>query len=89
MKNLATNPEANETTLRVPQKYRHMIASIHHEPSGYWVYTAEGYYSPMMQTGTIHESSQKATLAEIRTITECGTDEMFPHCMCGHDCLEA
>jgi hypothetical protein len=75
----------NSTTLRVPAKYAHMIASVEHEQgNGYWVYTTPGFFSPMMQTGTIHEMTQTDTLAEVRTLRSCAAEGT---CYCGHNCV--
>lgn len=58
----------NNTKLRIPKKYEHMIDEVNHDSTGYWVNLAEGYYSAETGCHTIHETSQKATLEQIRNI---------------------
>lgn len=45
-----------------------MIDEINHDSTGYWVNIEKGFYSPSTGCHTIHETSQKAVLAEIRKI---------------------
>lgn len=73
--------------LRIPKKYAHTVADVVYEgrEGGWWVYTAPGFYSPMMETGTIHEMTQADTLAEVRNLRPCPPD----HCYCGHECRDA
>jgi hypothetical protein len=58
----------NSTTIRVPQKYRHMIYSIYKDTEGYWVYLENGYYSHIVDKRIFHEKTIKDTLKEIRLI---------------------
>lgn len=61
----------NDTKLRVPKKYEHMIDEIIFEKgNGYWVHLANGFYSPDSGCHTIHEMSQKEALKQIRAIKE-------------------
>lgn len=59
----------NSTTIRVPQKYRHMISGIYKDSLiGYEVYLEEGYFSAKTGCKTINEKTIKDTLKEIRLI---------------------
>lgn len=65
----------NETNMKVPKKYHHMISEIYHDSDGYWCYTADGFYSPYMDCHTIHEDTQKQLLEVIRGIEPCDCEE--------------
>lgn len=60
----------NNTKMRIPKKYEHMIEEINHDQDGYWVALADGFYSAETGSHTIHEETQKDTLACIRNIKE-------------------
>lgn len=66
----------NNSTIKVPKKYQHMIELIDDEGTeGYWVYTNHGYYSPDMECHTIHEYTQAEVLQKIRNIEPCNCKE--------------
>ena len=62
----------NSTTIKIPKKYQHMIDEVLKDQDGYWVYLKDGYYSPTLDCGTIHEDTIKDVLKEIRKIEKNG-----------------
>lgn len=65
----------NDTTIKVPKKYQHMIEIIYKDSDGYWAETKDGYFFPNMECHTAHEDTQTELLAEIRTISVCDCEE--------------
>jgi len=49
-----------------------MIDEVLKDQDGYWVYLKDGYYSPTLDCGTIHEDTIKDVLKEIRKIEKNG-----------------
>ena len=69
----------NDTNIKVPKKYHHMIEEIYQDSDGYWAVTSEGYYAagtdPCPGLHTIHEDTHKEILEQIRMIKPCDCDE--------------
>ena len=61
----------NETSIRVPKKYQHMIDEIYQDPDGYWCCLNQGWRSPSTGCHTIHEDSQPEVLRCIREVIPC------------------
>ena len=58
----------NNTTIKIPKKYQHMLEEVDQDDDGYWAYAREGYIFPEMGCRTAHEYTQKDLLAMIRTL---------------------
>lgn len=67
----------NNTKMKVPFKYQHMLAEIDNEGkgSGIWAYSKEGYQFGVTGSHTLHEYNQKDLMAGIRTLQECECNE--------------
>lgn len=61
----------NNTSLKVPKKYEHMIQEVIYDRWDKWfIYLNEGCYSPETGCQTIHEYTQADALKQIREIKE-------------------
>ena len=59
----------NNTNIKVPKKYHHMISEINYDAeTGYVVILEKGFLVPGAKAHEIHETSQKAVLDAIRKI---------------------
>ena len=67
----------NNTNIKVPKKYHHMIDEIYQDEDGYWCETAKGYQAASVdrECHTIHEDTQKEILFHIKYIKPCNCDD--------------
>jgi hypothetical protein len=66
----------NNTKMKVPKKYQHMIDCIDYEgEDGYWAYAKKGYRFWLSDGHIAHEKTQKDLLNTIRTLEVCNCEE--------------
>ncbi|WP_080871748.1 hypothetical protein [Oceanobacillus timonensis] len=65
----------NNTKIRIPKKYQHMLTEVDKDSDGYWAYSEYGYRFSFMESHTAHEDTQKELLSVIDTLEECNCDE--------------
>ena len=65
----------NNTSIKVPKKYQHMIKEICHDEDGWWVCTKRGFYVEYEGLHCMSFDTRKALERYIRTIGVCHCED--------------
>ncbi len=65
----------NNTSIKIPNKYKHMIDEVYKDSDGYWAYSKDGYRFISTDSHTAHGYTQAEFLDDIRSLAKCDCSE--------------
>jgi hypothetical protein len=65
----------NNTNIKVPKKYQHMVREIGKEADGYYAYSQDGYYFKDTDCHSAFEDTQRQLLLTIKSLDKCTCEE--------------
>lgn len=65
----------NNTSIKVPKKYQHMISEICHDWDGWWIYTKRGFYIENEGQHVMSYITRKELEHNLRTVDVCHCED--------------